>query len=184
MAPYHHMMVHFPIVLLALAFVLILLRALTKSDLARRLDSAALVYCLVLGIAGGVAALITGMLIWPVEGSLSSTMGRNKILIASWMLAVWSVVLVLRWRVGEAIWNGTGRYLLLGLGAFGAILVTTTATLGGHLLGNPSRFSGLLHQFGWNVYQTYYAPTSILVAMLLIGVAAVVLGVMAGGKKA
>lgn len=180
MAPYHHIMVHFPIVLLGMAFVLILLRVITKSDFALRLDSAALIPCLVLGLLGAVAAIITGLLIWPVEGSLTSTMGRNKILIASWMVAVWSIILVLRWKGKEEIWNGNSRYLMLGLGTFGAILLATTGTLGGHLLGTPSRFSGFLHQFGWSVYQTYFAPSWVLVVMLAVGASALVLGLLAG----
>lgn len=176
MAPYHHIMVHFPIVLLGLSFVLILLRGLTKFELAERLDSAALIPCLVLGLAGAVAAIVSGLLIWPMEGSLTSTMGRNKILIAVWMVAVWSIILLLRWRIKEAIWNDSGRYLMLGLGAFGGVLLATTGTLGGHLLGTPSRFSGLLHQFGWSVYQTYFAPSWVLVAMVAVGISASFIG--------
>lgn len=179
MAPYHHIMVHFPIVLLGLAFVLILLRVVTKSEIAQRLDSAALIPCLILGLAGAIAAIVSGLLIWPMEGSLTSTMGRNKILIASWMVAVWSIVLVLRWRGKEQIWNGEGRYQLLALGTFGAILLATTGTLGGHLLGSPSRFSGLLHQFGWSVYQTYFAPSWVLIVMLAVGAGALVIGLFA-----
>lgn len=180
MAPIHHIMAHFPIALLTLAFFLIVLRGLTPLDLVRRLDSTALVYLLALGIAGGLAALATGLLIWPAEATVSSTMGRNKILMASWTLAVWSVVLVLRWRIGEAIWSGTGRYLMLGLAGFGSVLLATTGTLGGHLLGAPSRFSGLLHQFGWSVYQTYYVPNWVLWVMLAVGVAAILVGLLAG----
>lgn len=183
MAPYHHIMVHFPIVLLGLSFVLILFRGLTQHQLAQRLDSAALIPCLILGLAGAVAGIVSGLLIWPMEGSLTSTMGRNKILIALWMLAVWSIVLILRWRIKEAIWDGDGRYLMLGLGGFGGILLATTGTLGGHLLGNPSRFSGLLHQFGWSVYQTYYAPSWVLVVMIAVGAIAVAAGLLASRIK-
>ncbi|MDP1613243.1 MAG: hypothetical protein Q8M11_19475 [Sulfuritalea sp.] len=110
-------------------------------------------------------------------------MGRNKMLIASSMLAVWSIVLVLRRRGGEAIWKGAGRFLLLGLATFGSILPATTGTLGGHLPGTPLRFSGLLHPFGWSVYQTYHVPDWVLFAMLAVGVRAAVLGVL-GGRKA
>lgn len=180
MAPIHHMMAHFPIALLIIAFLLILLRALVPNETIRRIESTALILCLVLGVAGGIGALATGLAIWPGEASVSSTMGRNKIVIASWMLAVWSMVLVLRWRVGAAIWAGNGRYLMLGLGTFGAILLATTGTLGGHLLGSPSRFSGLLHQFGWSVYQTYYAPDWVLVVMIAVGAAGIAAGATAG----
>lgn len=184
MAPYHHMMAHFPIALMSLAFLLILLRGLTDSALARRLDETVLVYGLAIGVAGAFAALVTGLMIWPADATVTATMGRNKILMASWTLAVWTIVLALRWCIGEKIWEGAGRYLMLSLGAFGTILTATTGTLGGHLLGSPSRLSGVLHQFGWDVYQTYLAPTWVLVAMLAVGAAGIALGATAGRKPA
>lgn len=184
MAPYHHMMAHFPIALLSLALLLILMRGLTTGELGRRLDSTILIPCLLLGIAGGFGALATGLLIWPAEGSLTSTMGRNKILMASWMLAIWSIILFLRWRGGEKIWDGPGRYVMLAFGTFGAILLATTGTLGGHLLGSSSRFSGLLNQFGWSVYQTYFAPNWVVIVMLGVGVAGIAIGLTTGRKTA
>lgn len=184
MAPYHHMMAHFPIALMTLAFVLILLRAFTRSELVRRLDSAVFIYGLVAAIIGGIAAMATGLLIWPTEATVMSPMGRNKILIASWTLVVWTVVLVLRWRIGEKIWEGAGRYLMLALGALGALLAFITATLGGHLMGSPSLFSDLLDHLGWSVYQTYFAPDWVLIVMLLVGAAGIILGMTARRKAA
>lgn len=183
MAPYHHMMAHFPIALMSLAFVLILLRIFTTSETVRKVEASVLIYGLGIGVAGGVAALITGLLIWPAEATVTATMGRNKILIASWTLAVWTMVLALRWRTGDKIWDGPGRYLMLGLGAFGTILVSTTGTLGGHLLGSPSRLSGVLNQFGWNVYQTYFVPNWVVGVLVVVGIIGIALGLLAGRKK-
>lgn len=179
MAPYHHMMAHFPIALMTLAFVLILFRALTASVLARRLENSLLVYGLAVGVAGGIAAMATGLMIWPGEGPITSTMGRNKILMASWTVAIWSIVLLLRWRIGEGIWDGAGRYVMLVLGAFGALLAATTGTLGGHLLGSPSRFSDMLDRLGWIVYKTYLVPDWILIMMVVIGATGIVIGMVA-----
>lgn len=182
MAPYHHMMAHFPIALMTLAFVLILFRALTTSVLARRLENTLLIYGLAVGVAGGIAAMATGLLIWPGEGPITSTMGRNKILMASWTVAVWSIVLVLRWRLGEKIWDDAGRYVMLVLGALGALLAATTGTLGGHLLGTPSRFSDMLDRLGWIVYRTYLVPDWVLIVMVVIGATGIVVGMAAGRK--
>lgn len=184
MAPYHHMMAHFPIALMTLAFVLIVLRALTNGETVRRLDSTVLVFGLLAAVIGGIAALATGLLIWPIEAITTSTMGRNKVLMASWTIAIWTVILVLRWRIGAKIWEGAGRYLMLTLGAFGALLAATTGSLGGHLMGSPSRFTGLLDQLGWNAYQTYFAPGWVLIAMLLVGAAGILLGITARRKAA
>lgn len=179
MAPYHHMMAHFPIALMTLAFVLILLRALTHGEVVRRLDANVLVFGLLAAVIGGLAAMATGLLIWPSEAIATSTMGRNKVLMASWTIAIWTVILVLRWRLGVKIWEGAGRYLMLVLGAFGVLLAATTGSLGGHLMGSPSRFTGLLDQLGWNVYQTYFAPDWVLIVMLLVGAAGIMLGLAA-----
>jgi len=177
MAPFHHILAHFPVALLGVGFILMLYRALVASDRSRRLEESALLPCLILGIAGGLGALLSGLSIWPVEGMLASTMGRNKIIMASWMLAIWSLIVLLRWRGGEAVWSGVSRYVMLVLAGIGALLLTTTGTLGGHLIGSPSRFSGLLKQFGWSVYETYLAPDWVLIVMVAVGLASIVAGI-------
>jgi hypothetical protein len=73
---------------------------------------------------------------------------------------------------------------MLAIGALGALLAVITATLGGHLVGSPSRFSDLLNHLGWNVYQTYFAPDWVLIVMLLVGAAGIVLGLAARRKAA
>ncbi|MDO8320794.1 DUF2231 domain-containing protein [Rhodoferax sp.] len=184
MVPYHHMMAHFPIALLSLTFVLILLRALSSNELVRRLDSTVLIYVLAAGVAGGLGALTTGLMIWPTEATVAGPMARNKILMASWLIVIWSVVLVLRWRLGESVWTGHGRYLMLGLGSIGTVLAAITGTLGGHLLGSPSALSAVLNQFGWNVYQTYFVPHWVLILMFTVGLAGIAIGLVSGRKTA
>lgn len=182
MAPYHHIAVHFPVALLGIAFLLLVARGTTRNEWVGRLEDLALVPLLLLGIAGAVAALVTGVTIWPMDAALTSTMGRNKLLMASWLIATWSVVLILRALAGRAIWTGRRRIVLLCLGTFGAFMLATVGSLGGHLLGAPSRFSDLLHQFGWSVYQTFYAPDGVLALMVGVGAASIVVGLLARPK--
>ncbi len=108
---------------------------------------------------GGFAAFVTGLLIWPSDAMVSSPMGRNKLLMAAWMLAAWSVVTALRLRGGPEVWERGGRWPMLGMGLVGGTLLATTGTLGGYLLGSPSRFSDALRMLGWDVYHTFFAPT-------------------------
>lgn len=183
MAPYHHMLAHFPVALLGLAFLIIIMRSLSSGELARRFDSV-LPYFLVLGVGVGVLTLVTGLLVWPIEASTTSPMGRNKILMSVWMLACWWILLLLRWRGGEAVWEGNHRYVMLGLGAVGGVLLATTGTLGGHLLGSPSRLTGLLRELGWDVYHTYYAPGWVLLVLVVVGAAGVVAGLIGTRKTA
>ncbi len=175
MAPYHHMLAHFPVALLSIALLIVLLRGFSDTDLARRLDHM-LPYVLGLGLLGGVATFISGLVVWPIEAAISTPMGRNKILIAAWMLACWTIVLALRLKGGESVWKPGGKWLMVAMGALGGILVATTGTLGGHLLGSPSRLSGGLRALGWDVYHTYYAPGWVLAVMIAIAVVAIVVG--------
>ena len=65
-----------------------------------------------------------------------------------------------------------GSSILAGLGG---ILLTITGTLGGHLSGNPTAVSRVLHFLGWDVYDTFYLPDWVL---LLLAVAIIVLPVI------
>lgn len=174
MAPLHHMMAHFPIALLFVALLIILARAFSDAPAIRRVEGA-LPVLLALGVAGGLAAFVSGLLIWPSGAISSSPMGRNKLLIAAWMLAAWSIVTLLRLRGGSDIWEQAGRWPLVIMSLFGGVLLATTGTIGGYLLGSPSRFSDGLRALGWDVYHTYFAPNwalgvAVVLAVIIFGI--------------
>ncbi len=174
MTPIHHMMAHFPMALLFVALLIILARFFFDTPAVRQIESA-LPFLLILGVAGGVAAFVSGLLIWPTEAVISSPMGRNKLLMAVWMLAAWSVVTLLRLRGGSALWEHGGRWPLVVMSLTGGALLAITGTLGGYLLGSPSRFSDGLRAIGWDVYHTYFAPNwalgvAVALALVIIGI--------------
>lgn len=181
MGPYHAMLVHFPIALWTAAALIILLRAFSDGALPRAADGA-LTLLLFLGAAGGALAFGVGLLVWPTEAATSSPLARNHMLLAAWSLAYWTVLWIARWRGGEGVWQGVWRWVMLGLAVLGVGLQTITATLGGHLVGNPSALSGLLRRAGWEVYTTFYLPDAILVTVALA--AAVIVGLGLVGKRA
>ncbi|HDP24733.1 MAG TPA: heme ABC transporter permease [Deltaproteobacteria bacterium] len=176
----HHMLVHFPLALWALALVMILLRTLTTGELAR-LSERALVPVLALSLLGALAAVISGFLVWPWEAALSSPLTRNHILMALWSTSLWAVITALIWLIGSALWDGIGRWVMLVLGLIASCLFAITGTLGGHLAGVTSFFSIILDSLGWTVYETFYLPSMSLVLLFLIGGIMVVLGVT--GRK-
>lgn len=174
MAPIHHMMAHFPVALLFVALLIILIRAFFDTPAIRQIEGA-LPLLLILGVAGGVATFVSGLLIWPSDAITSSPMGRNKLLIAAWTLAAWSVVALLRLRGGLALWDQGGRWPLVIMSVTGGALLATTGALGGYLLGSPSRFSDGLRALGWDVYHTYFSPNwalgvAVVLALLIIGI--------------
>ncbi|MBP0465041.1 hypothetical protein J5Y09_14045 [Roseomonas sp. PWR1] len=178
MAANHILLVHFPIALLTVAMFAIILRAFSGGTLARAVDHA-LVPLLAVGVVTTAIAYAIGFRVWPAEAITSSPLGRNHILSASWTLAYWAVLLLVRWRGGEAVWDGLSRWVMVGLALLGSLLLTITGTLGGHLTGTPTAASQALRAMGWEVYTTFYVPDTTLyaiggasLALLLIALAA------------
>ena len=171
MGPYHAIMVHFPVALWLVASGIVFFRAFSDGPLARNFDRV-LVPLLIVGVATGVASYALGLLVWPPDTLQTTPLGRNHMIAASWSLCSWSAVLFLRWRAGEQVWEGgTNRLIMVGLGVLGATQLATTGTLGGHLHGAPAYLSELLRPFGWDVYQTFYLPTWMLLLLAAVIVA-------------
>jgi len=175
MEAYHHMLVHFPLALWTTGAIIILIRALSEGAFALAADRV-LAPILWLGCAIGVLAYVSGLLVWPIEAIISTPMGRNHILAATWSLAYWVLIALLRQRVGEVIWQGYRRWLMLFLGALGAMLLAVAGTLGGHLTGSATALSELLRLLGWEVYTTFYMPGWMIVVTFIAGVVMMIIG--------
>ena len=175
MAAYHVVLVHFPIALWMTATLAILLRAVSDGALAKAVDRA-LVPLLTIGLLAGLAAYVVGLLVWPWEALSATPLGRNHMLLATWTVAYWALLLVTRWIQGEAVWEGVTRWIMAALAILGSTLLGITGTLGGHLVGIYTEVSEALRFFGWEVYTTFYVPD---VTLAVIVAAAVLL--TAGG---
>ena len=174
MAGYHVVLVHFPIALWMTATLAILFRMVSDGPLAKTIDRA-LIPLLAAGLIFGLAAFLIGLLVWPWETISSTPLGRNHVLLATWTVAYWALLLATRWIQGEAVWDGMTRWIMGGLAILGSALLGITGTLGGHLVGIYTDVSEVLRLFGWEVYTTFYVPTFTLavlglVTLLLIGV--------------
>jgi hypothetical protein len=151
MSAYHVVLVHFPIALWMTATLAIVIRALSDGPLAKAIDRA-LVPLLTLGLITGIAAYGVGLMVWPWEALSASPLGRNHMLLASWTVAYWALILITRWMQGEAIWRGPSRYVMAGLAILGTALLAVTGTLGGHLIGQYTPVVEVLRFFGWEPY--------------------------------
>lgn len=172
MIAHHHIMAHFPIALLLAATLLLVLRGFSDNPIVIQLEKSAPVL-LILGLLGGMAAFITGMLLWPHEAVLASPMAKNKILFSAWAMMAWIGVAAVRLRAGEGIWKTSLRWPLVILALLAAAMLSTAGALGGYLMGSPSEFSALLKLIGWNVYQTFHAPgwalgVAVIAALLIL----------------
>jgi hypothetical protein len=177
MAGYHAVLVHFPIALLMTATLAILLRAVSDGPLAMAVDRA-LVPLLAVGLLSGVVAYVVGLLVWPWDAISSTPLGRNHMLVATWTVAYWALLLATRWVQGEAVWDGVMRWVMAGLAILGSVLLGITGTLGGHLVGVYTEVSEALRFLGWEVYTTYYVPSITLAAIVIAAVILAAIGVL------
>jgi hypothetical protein len=183
MAAYHVVLVHFPIALWMTATLAILIRAFSDGPLAKAIDRA-LVPLLTLGLIMGVAAYVVGLMVWPWEAISATPLGRNHMLLATWTVAYWALLLVTRWIQGEAIWEGVTRWIMAGLAVLGSALLGITGTLGGHLIGVYTEVVDVLRFFGWEVYTTFYVPTLTLVAIVVGAVLLAAIGMWGARRPA
>jgi hypothetical protein len=183
MAAYHVVLVHFPIALWMTATLAILVRAFSDGPLAKAIDRA-LVPLLTLGLITGVAAYVVGFMVWPWEAISATPLGRNHMLLATWTVAYWALLLVTRWIQGEAIWEGAPRWIMAGLAVLGSMLLGITGTLGGHLIGVYTEVVDVLRFFGWEVYTTFYVPNLTLVAIVIGAVLLAAIGMWGARRPA
>jgi hypothetical protein len=182
MAAYHTVLVHFPIALFMTATLAILLRAISDGPLAMAVDRA-LVPLLAIGLLSGVVAYGVGLMVWPWEAISSTPLGRNHMLVATWTLAYWALMLAIRWLQGEAVWQGASRWIMAGLAILGSALLGIAGTLGGHLVGVYTEVSEALRFLGWEVYTTYYVPNATLAAIVIAAGLLAAIGIL-GRRRA
>lgn len=182
MAAYHAVLVHFPIALLMTATLAILVRAASDGPLAQAVDRA-LVPLMAVGLLAGVVAYVVGLLVWPWEAISSTPLGRNHMLVATWTLAYWALLLATRWVQGEAVWQGPMRWVMAGLAVLGSALLGITGTLGGHLVGIYTEVSEVLRLLGWEVYTTFYVPDVTLAVILVAAIVLTAIGILGRRRR-
>ncbi|MGV8899185.1 MAG: hypothetical protein ACOH2B_08085 [Burkholderiaceae bacterium] len=181
MAPYHVLMVHFPIALWMTATLAILWRVISDGPVAKAIERA-LVPLLCISLVFGIIAFSIGLMVWPWETISASALGRNHLLTASWTVAYWAIILFVLWTRGEEAWVGVNRWVMAGLAMLGSALLGVTGTLGGHLVGIYTEVSVALRVLGWDVYTTYYVPNMTLVVLVVTSILLFVIGFSSRSK--
>jgi hypothetical protein len=177
MGVYHILVQAFPIVLWNAAFLFILIRIISDGKLARNLGKA-VTTLIFLGVLGGAVTYALGLLVWPFGALISSPLGRNHLLLASWTLAYWTVLLVFTWRLGDALWQGTTRWITLGLSLLGVVFLNITGTLGGSVAHNPSAVSDVVrYLLRWELYTTFYVQDVSLWVLVAVSIGFVAAGI-------
>src|SRR5690242_10506764 len=166
LAPFHAVLVHFPVAIWTTVSLVVVFRVLFDGPYARAAGKI-LPLLVIFGVASGIAAFTAGFFIFSLTAAGASPLIRNHILAGSWSIAYWSVFLVTTWRLGESAWHGANNWLMLALAGLGTLLVTVTGTVGGHIAGNPTAVSMMLQAAGWDVYDTFFVPNGMLAAIAI-----------------
>jgi len=180
---YHILVAHFPVALWMTAYLFILIRTFSDSEIAVRLQRAVWPVA-VLGTLAGAVTYGLGLTIYPWSAITESPLGRNHILLATWTLSYWTVMTVLGYRFRRHLFDGAQRWITFALATIGALVITITGTLGGSLTGSPSLVTKSLSWIGWNVYTTFYLPTWMLVTFFAGAVVLIVIGFAGRGRRA
>jgi hypothetical protein len=165
LAPYHAVLVHFPVAIFTTVAMVVIFRALFDGPLAHA-GERLLPVLVLLGVASGLAAFVAGFFIFSLEAAVASPLIRNHILAGAWSLAYWLAFLVTLWLNGAAVWRGTNRWIMLVLAMLGTLFITVTGTVGGHIAGKPTSVSMMFQALGWDVYDTFFVPDGMLVAIV------------------
>jgi len=180
---YHILVAHFPVALWVSAYLFILIRSFSDSETAVRLQKA--IWPLAaLGTLAGFVTYGLGLTIYPWSAITESPLGRNHILLATWTLSYWTVMTVLGYRFRRHLFEGAQRWVTFTLATIGMLVITITGTLGGSLGGTPSLVTKSLNWIGWNVYNTFYLPTWMLVVFFAGAALLVVLGIIGSKRRA
>lgn len=139
------------------------------------------------GVFALIVAAITGALSWPYEVLAANPIIHNKVFFSAVALVTWTWILVLRWRIGPALWDNKRTALAYeGLALFGFINVAMTGAVGGHVTGKGSALDSLLAGLNFNSDATFALPLALSIGLSAAGVALIgyALMVWRAGRKA
>ena len=178
---YHILVAHFPVALWVTAYLFILIRCLSESEFAVRVQRAIWPVA-ALGTLAGFVTYSLGLTIYNWSAITESPLGRNHIMLATWTLSYWTVMTLLGIRFRRHLFDGAQRWITLALATVGVAVITITGTLGGSLTGTPSLVTKSLGWIGWNVYMTFYLPDWMLAVYFAGAVLLIAIGIV-GWKR-
>lgn len=150
-------------------------------------DAVAL-YTALLGTIILAIAITSGFALRPLEAFLNSPITKNKILTSLLALACWASFLAIRLKAGPALWNSPGRafaaHASVVFALAGFIFLITTNSIGGDIAGIPSGYERVAQALGFRTRHALYFPTWINIALLLVGIAALIGGILAARRRA
>lgn len=136
-----------------------------------------------LAVALTFVGIVSGFLLQPLEATLRSSLMKNKILSSFLIIAFWGAYLAVRLRRGADMWRNPAMAIYAGMLAIsGFTFGMVTNSIGGDVAGNSSGFENIIRLFGVETRSTFYLPTWLNLAIIGIGILALVIGFTGRGS--
>ena len=123
-------------------------------------------------------AIISGLMLRPMDAFLYSPISKNKILTASLSFLCWLSFIRIRLKVGARLWDQKGfiAHYAFVMALLGLIFLVTTNSIGGELSGIPSGYEQIAAFLGFRTRRTFYLADWINIFSWIIGMASLGVG--------
>lgn len=136
------------------------------------------------GLIGLFLSTYTGMYAWPQEDLLLSEEVRNKITLTVFAIALWSMVVFIRFRFGRGLWTCPAMAMVYTLVALAAMAVTgATGSVGAHLTKGESLMDPLWDTLRVEITESFVLEPGIATAIAFVSVVVLMFSLMYGKRK-
>lgn len=136
------------------------------------------------GLIGMFLSTYTGMYAWPLEDLLVPEDVRNKITLTVFSMALWSMVVFIRFRFGRGLWTCPAMATVYVLVAVAAMGVTgATGSIGAHLTKGESLMDPVWDLLRVEITEGFVLQPGVATAVALVAVVGLA-GALAYGKRA
>jgi|GEM_PF-1446190 len=135
------------------------------------------------GLIGLFLSAYTGMYAWPMEELLLPDEVRNKITLTVFSMALWSMVVFIRFRFGRGLWTCPAMATVYTLVALAAMGVTgATGSIGAHLTKGESLMDPVWEFLRVEITDSFVLQPGIALGLAFVAVIILMLSLVYGKK--
>ncbi|MEW5748652.1 MAG: hypothetical protein AB1793_07740 [Candidatus Thermoplasmatota archaeon] len=135
------------------------------------------------GLIGMFLSTYTGMYAWPLEDLIVPEDVRNKITLTVFSMALWSMVVFIRFRFGRGLWTCPAMAAVYVLVAAAAMGVTgATGSIGAHLTKGESLMDPVWDLLRVEITESFVLQPGIATALALVAVVGLMLALVYGKR--
>ena len=127
------------------------------------------------GVLALVLSAVTGAAAWPADDLLTSPLTRNKIVLTTFALVLWSSVLFMRWTLKRSLWTYPATALLyIGLATAAYAITAGVGSLGAHLTQDGSLLDPLIGAIGIDLTKGMAMTSTVALAIAVASVVVII----------